>query len=826
MGKSQQWKGKSQRGKGGRSDKRKSKLTLKFQRPKLDSSKIKIKFKDADGEEVEEYSHTFTDGDYSANIIQLYLKFVEFGKTYGWGEKLSKKLCQNFARSLEGQCKTDWIDIMDKIREWKNVDEDKLSAMFQEHALTVFGKKAGDAQYDAMLAGNLQFPSNSPIEDNAKRYFEINEQMIYLGKGTERFSVKQINKQFQKVLPAEARKLFKTQGGHEAKTKKDILEICGDIDEILDIEQEVHEEKSASKRNDRNDRNDHDDRNDRNDRNQQSGEGDDKNDSEKSGQFKNRCGIHKNHEWKDCPDNPHSKNYKGNRGNDGSKGKGKGELQSVEQRKDRVVRFEKNEDTLDSDDDDVSYEDEVAARGELMTLSQTKMQAKVDARQDRHPTTIIAIPVAPGSTEMVATKCLIDTCCTGLGIIHEDLAEIFSHKISKISSSEDNEYITGGGSFVTNSQIEIEGAMLPVLSMHRSFNATLQVGRHHANYGLIIGQKLMRQIQLNTDILEGRITWGKEDQISVPMPPRNYWTRRRIRSQIKRFTKRNEIADQESMPGSPSLESKCSSVDSSSNDSTPDEAQVQLDDIVETKIKSSRSLDETSIVGSMLSFAGNRNEDTSEDTNKDTDPRSDKDASHNSSLQLADTPDDEESSPGKSTQEESKSGSIETSSKTNAEVSKANANQANGEFQIQAATQKSILPTSLTPSKPADLYPDGNKNSLGAKLLYDGSPSKMTDDPSHLTSLVEVPPAAKQESTSLDWSHKEDSMPTVDGRRIQDEGLMTLFDSEHFDSNVNAMEYTKHLSHRYKIGDNVDYKAHKWRLTNPFPRPLTQHGTN
>jgi hypothetical protein len=55
----------------------------------------------------------------------------------------------------------------------------------------------------------------------------------------------------------------------------------------------------------------------------------------------------------------------------------------------------------------------------------------------------------------------------------------------------------------------------------------------------------MRRIQLNTDIVEQKITWGREDKIEIPMPPRNHWTRDRLLqfTQSKAKSKKEKSAD-------------------------------------------------------------------------------------------------------------------------------------------------------------------------------------------------------------------------------------------------------------------------------------------
>ena len=70
--------GKSGRGGG---NPKSSKLTLTFERKQVDSSNFKIKFKSADDEEVDEYAHTFKDGDDKRHLIAIFNEFLDFGKS-------------------------------------------------------------------------------------------------------------------------------------------------------------------------------------------------------------------------------------------------------------------------------------------------------------------------------------------------------------------------------------------------------------------------------------------------------------------------------------------------------------------------------------------------------------------------------------------------------------------------------------------------------------------------------------------------------------------------------------------------------------------------
>ena len=501
-----------------------SKLTLTFERKQVDSSKIKIKFKDADDEEVDEYAHTFKDGDDKQYLLAIFNEFLDFGKVYGYGEKPAKKLAQNFMRALSGDCRAEWADIFENIRpnQWPNVDEARLTTMFQSLSSTVFHKKAAERQFEAMQDGELKFPTNQTLEDSWKRYVKINDQMLFLGRGAENFTEKQLCKQLRKVLPLEAKELFVEKGGLDLTTKRQAEELLSDIDDCLETKKEVELERKSRRDRDKqrgrsNDDSDDDSTEEDSDSAQERSSEDGRSNDNPNG-LKNPCSIHKTHEWKNCPNNPHSKNYKGPRSeSDREEEKRKaGELNSTEQRSDNwsdEVEF------VATDDD--SCESEFASRGEVMALA--RAENKEVKKIDSHPTTIIKIPLGDGSRESILVKVLLDQCCSGKGIMTTDLAHELDYKLERIPDEEGNEYLTGGGSFKNEFQITINNLALPALSTDRTFEATFQVGDHMAGYDLIIGRETMAKIQLETLIVSMRIVWGVKNPISVPMPDWKHW---------------------------------------------------------------------------------------------------------------------------------------------------------------------------------------------------------------------------------------------------------------------------------------------------------------
>ena len=119
---------------------------------------------------------------------------------------------------------------------------------------------------------------------------------------------------------------------------------------------------------------------------------------------------------------------------------------------------------------------------------------------------------------------LTDQCCTGNGIITDDLANALGCEITK--AKETTTYSTAGGDFVSRYEISIKDAMLPCMSTTRTFDVVLNVMPKEASidatYGVIMGQDSMRALGIDTSVLSSTITWNN---IMIPMVPRGYWNR-------------------------------------------------------------------------------------------------------------------------------------------------------------------------------------------------------------------------------------------------------------------------------------------------------------
>ena len=142
-----------------------------------------------------------------------------------------------------------------------------------------------------------------------------------------------------------------------------------------------------------------------------------------------------------------------------------------------------------------------------------------------HPITIITLVKSDG--KRIATKALCDQCCTDKGLISQELVEELG--IPAKDARHDQAYSTAAGVFSSNKEVELSSVMLPCLSNNRSFSTTLMVipkeCSSRLNYGVILGQEAMRELDLDTSVRTNTISWGEQE---IPMVPRDYWTEERI----------------------------------------------------------------------------------------------------------------------------------------------------------------------------------------------------------------------------------------------------------------------------------------------------------
>ena len=134
-----------------------------------------------------------------------------------------------------------------------------------------------------------------------------------------------------------------------------------------------------------------------------------------------------------------------------------------------------------------------------------------------HPTTVITFRGKKGNR--VTTTVLLDQCCTGRGLISSKQAELLGLEKIPIPENESTTFKTAAGVFEADKQVTIESAMLPCLSTNRTFKAVLKVMPKECStiqYGVIIGQTTMREIDLDTSIRDNIIDAGSTYLRTLP----------------------------------------------------------------------------------------------------------------------------------------------------------------------------------------------------------------------------------------------------------------------------------------------------------------------
>jgi hypothetical protein len=164
--------------------------------------------------------------------------------------------------------------------------------------------------------------------------------------------------------------------------------------------------------------------------------------------------------------------------------------------------------------------DDKETHGEIMMTLQVGTQV--------HPITVISMPGKDKVTK--ATTCLVDQCCTGSSMITSAFAKILGIGSTPTTP---REFSMANGTLATSTEVNIEGAKLPGLSKRREFKLTLQIvpDTVSLNYGIVLGLKTMKQINLNTSVRNKTISWS--DELSTPVVPQSFWSKERMAKLIE-----------------------------------------------------------------------------------------------------------------------------------------------------------------------------------------------------------------------------------------------------------------------------------------------------
>lgn len=501
-----------------------TKAILKIKRAKRNEHQVKATFEDSAGNEVKEMIYTFSDGDPKELLIDCEKQLLKLGDRYElFNDGKWKALCQLGGRCFEGRIEEHWSDLVGGIRNHATGDSAAQRAKFKKQIQKVNAKylteRAVDHQKDAMENGELKYEGHDHLRV-VERLFQINEDLDLFSENAEKYSMREMaRKIIPKNLKANARLKYLDKGIDDLRDRDDILKECARITDVLDAEAEIEREKKSKQSNGNGNRNGNGNQN--NERST-AGEQDGKKQSQP-------CRKHDGkHLWKDCPDNWHNKTKSGDADKKGQANRStkRGEVKSTESgnNKTPLVRFEES----DVEPDDESENESQVSRGELMEIATDNVLS-----QSLHPITIITM--LDKSKQRVASKALVDQCCTDTGLISWELA-----KMLQLPTIDGNPrtFITAAGTFTADKILRITDAMLPCLSTNRTFSIDLMVIPEKCsadmNYGAIIGQESMRLLDLDTSIRENTISWGEK---SIPMVPRDYWTAERIQQQKARLNK-------------------------------------------------------------------------------------------------------------------------------------------------------------------------------------------------------------------------------------------------------------------------------------------------
>ena len=100
---------------------------LRFKESKPSDQQIKAKFYEADDTKVSEQIRKFKTGNDDTNLVGLMNEIVGLGNLYAmWEDGKSQKLSQTLSRALEGQVRTDWLEIIG-VHEWDNDSKQNIS---------------------------------------------------------------------------------------------------------------------------------------------------------------------------------------------------------------------------------------------------------------------------------------------------------------------------------------------------------------------------------------------------------------------------------------------------------------------------------------------------------------------------------------------------------------------------------------------------------------------------------------------------------------------------------------------------------------------------
>ncbi len=122
--------------------------------------------------------------------------------------------------------------------------------------------------------------------------------------------------------------------------------------------------------------------------------------------------------------------------------------------------------------------------------------------------------------QILAVKCLIDPCCTGV-VASQDFRKLLIDSGYNLLADNVTTWNLSNGTFKTSQKITLPSGMLPTLCKKRTFLIDINIMPHNScSYPLVIGRSVMRNLKLDVSILKNAFEWN---YITVPFVPCGHW---------------------------------------------------------------------------------------------------------------------------------------------------------------------------------------------------------------------------------------------------------------------------------------------------------------
>mmetsp|Transcript_647 Transcript_647/g.1554 ORF Transcript_647/g.1554 Transcript_647/m.1554 type:complete len:337 (+) Transcript_647:381-1391(+) len=270
-------------------------IVQRLKRSESSSNTIKVKCKDAEGNEVTEYLPIVGANDPLEFLLDLWDEANVLEERYGLiSEGKMKFLLQSVGRALQGRYAKKWkkfasvISIADSTAtRHEATNRGKWTHLLQDVSKAIFMKGAFEDQIDYLE--DTKRPNKMDPTEYVERVFTINERLTYFERGASPLSAKQINR---KIITKNIGGTFKSkyilQGGDDLDDEDDILDMINKISKCVAAQNEDDEsERKQTKR-----------------------ESKFAEESTKkiNPNIQQPCRKHDGkHDWRNCPDNPNNK---------------------------------------------------------------------------------------------------------------------------------------------------------------------------------------------------------------------------------------------------------------------------------------------------------------------------------------------------------------------------------------------------------------------------------------------------------------------------------------------------------------------------------------